>query len=584
MPGRLFLLLVALWGAGLMPARTATPANPHAANAPTSTSAPNATNATNAPSATNATGTRWETDHSSQGAAERQGRDDTAERPESTSLRGASSAQHLWIVLPPRLDGSPGAEGKTSGGRQRGAGGWRLLHLHPSMSAGFRVAATLPTPPSALAAFGDRLWLVFPASPEHPGAGEVWTVKAVYNEVIEGWFSEPLDRLELRPGLPATGRLEAFAADAAGPLALLRTPDGGRALLRLRSDGWQVDEAPPPPPRGIAPVSLDVAGATRMTALGPEGATLVLVEGVPVESAPVERQGAQQVWTRPPREAWVTMEGTLPGQAMSLTSSAGLAVAGVLVGSDLELFALRGREPLRLGAVPLPEGAWCLLGVDAGLRLFSLSAEGGAMRLQAIDPRGPITPVDLPLSSRFDDRARWIHIPVLGFMAMGASMLLLLAFSERLGQVVPLGGAGVPAELPPRALATLIDYLPAAVVVGLVMSGPALDLLTLPIWTTPVERAAAPIAALLISALSAGVCEAIWGRSIGKRVTGLSVVRQDGSRAGAWRCLLRSLLKFLVLCMPLLGVFHLLNPQKRGLPDLLSATTVVREAPTAEAP
>jgi len=480
-------------------------------------------------------------------------------------LRGASSSQHLWIVLPP----PEGSAVEGSGFGQRRPGGWRLLHLHPSMSAGFRIAATLPAPPVALAAFNNRLWLAFPTSADEPGAAEVWTVRVVYNETVGIWFNDPVDRLELLPGLPAASQLEGFSADAAGPLALLREPEGKREILRLRGQQWQVDDEPPPQPNRAAAGATGEVVAARLITVGHEGATLVLVEG----------DGPQHVWVKRPRETWTKMAGSLPGEAAGLTSSAGLAIAVVDIGQRLELFALRGAEPLTLGSMPRPDGAWCLLGVDAGLRLFSLDQASGALRLQAIDPRGPIEPVDLPLSTRLDDRARWMHVPILGFMALGASMLLLLIFSERIGAVVTLPGQRTPAALPPRALATLIDYVPAALAVWIITAGAPLDLLTLPIWTTPLERAAAPLAALALSVLVAGVCEAIWGRSLGKRLTGVSVVGAEGGHAAAWRCLWRSLLKFLVLCMPLLGVFHLLNPQMRGLPELLSGLTVVREAP-----
>ena len=91
--------------------------------------------------------------------------------------------------------------------------------------------------------------------------------------------------------------------------------------------------------------------------------------------------------------------------------------------------------------------------------------------------------------------------------------------------------------------------------------------------------------ALALTCLHSGLAEGIAGASLGKWVMGASVRRVDGSRAGAIRCLARSVLKFLVLAMPVVGVFCLMNVNHRGLPELGTGTIVVRtmrRAPATE--
>lgn len=504
-------------------------------------------------------------------------------RGESATLMGASGGEHMWVVLPPsdHADTARGSGSRPRAGGQSGrstrSSEWRLVHLHPSMVAGFRIAATLRTPPSAVAAAEDRLWMVFPADPARDSPGEVWSVRAVHNPALDAWFSEPADRFEIRAALPGPGRLAAFTASSLGPVALIQRPDGARTLVRLRGDGWIADEEAPPAPAweagdGAAP------GSAKLLALGPSGTTLVLADG----PAP------QRVWTKQGRGPWLPMDAPLPGEAIGLLDAGGLLIAAVIdrgeVGggrepsraSVLELYALRGERPLPLGQIDVPQAPWCLLGVGSGLRLLSQEGQRGALRLQAFDPRDDLTPVELQLAGHGDERARWMHVPILGFLALGSALLLLLAFTERLGAVVALAEGQRPAELSQRALGVMIDYLPAALIVWLVAGQRPLDLLTIPIWTTPLERAAGPLSAVLLSVLVAGVCEAFSGRSLGKLVVGSQVVAVPGAKLSALRCLLRALLKFLVLAMPLLGVFYLLNPQRRGLPDLLSGAVVVR--------
>lgn len=75
------------------------------------------------------------------------------------------------------------------------------------------------------------------------------------------------------------------------------------------------------------------------------------------------------------------------------------------------------------------------------------------------------------------------------------------------------------------------------------------------------------------------VCEGVWGRTLGKRLCSLRVVRKDGGRIGIGAALVRTLLR-LVDALPafyLVGALLLwLTPLDQRLGDLLAGTVVVR--------
>lgn len=75
------------------------------------------------------------------------------------------------------------------------------------------------------------------------------------------------------------------------------------------------------------------------------------------------------------------------------------------------------------------------------------------------------------------------------------------------------------------------------------------------------------------------LCEGIWGRTLGKRLCDLRVVRTDGGHAGLWRALVRTILR----TVDLLPAFYLLGAlviwltrRDQRLGDLAAGTVVVR--------
>lgn len=557
-----------------------------------------------------------------------------------TLLVGASSGEHLWIVAPPKIVPPAGAPGI-----------WRVLHHHPALPAGIRLSHDLEVQPEAMAAWDDRLWIVFP--PSAPGGPrEVWTVRAVRNPALETYFTEPAGRMSLLPGLPRAEALEGFTANADGPLAMVR--DGGvRRLLRPAREGWTDASELPQSLREVAPTIREASSgaSTTRTALvgaGSDGRTLVFA---------VQSNGTLATWRRPPAsaaaapspspdsrgrevapdasgsqgspvspdatdspaspeqgEAWRRSEHvpTRPGAILvGLGRDGDLPLAVFADASRVLLEYLRPQASVALAEFALPTVApdsdpdsepdstpgsapgsaadsppsiaWTVLSLRDGPRLVEYDAERGP-RIRRIDPQRGLLEEDLVIGALADSRARWMHLPVLGMIAGAALLGLLLFRADAIATAVAAPSGMVHAELGPRAIAAIIDYAPAALAVWIVMRGDPLDLVLLPIWSAPLERAIAPIAAILISVLCAAISEGLFGASFGKRLLGLRVVRVDGRRPSLLLALARGLLRFAVLTMPLLGVIHLLNPSHRGLPELLTGTAVVTRPPSDAAP
>jgi uncharacterized RDD family membrane protein YckC len=74
-------------------------------------------------------------------------------------------------------------------------------------------------------------------------------------------------------------------------------------------------------------------------------------------------------------------------------------------------------------------------------------------------------------------------------------------------------------------------------------------------------------------------CEAVWGRTLGKRLCDLRVVRRDGARLGAGGAFVRNLLRivdWLPLFYALGAVLIWATPRSQRLGDLVARSAVVR--------
>ncbi len=133
-----------------------------------------------------------------------------------------------------------------------------------------------------------------------------------------------------------------------------------------------------------------------------------------------------------------------------------------------------------------------------------------------------------------------------------------------------------------RCLAILIDFvvvaavtLLASLIVYLVLlgggafaevgKGPS----SWPLW----------VAALLGAFIYFWMCEAVWGRTLGKRLCDLRVVRRDGARLGTGGAFVRNLLRivdWLPFCYLLGAALVWATPGSRRIGDMAARSAVVR--------
>lgn len=122
-------------------------------------------------------------------------------------------------------------------------------------------------------------------------------------------------------------------------------------------------------------------------------------------------------------------------------------------------------------------------------------------------------------------------------------------------------------------LAALL-FLPS-VLTGSLTGGTAADSAS----TAPETGAAALIGVLAMLAYFP-ITEGLWGRSLGKLLSGTVVVTKTGAMPGVWRALLRTLLRLIEVNPFLLGgipaaIFVAATSERRRLGDLLAGTYVV---------
>ncbi len=210
-------------------------------------------------------------------------------------------------------------------------------------------------------------------------------------------------------------------------------------------------------------------------------------------------------------------------------------------------------------------------------------ADAGAFT--AIDLTGRVLTRDHPLTLR-SNRANPLAPGRTVMMAvLMVSTLVMLVFWRRdpAGQLFKLPEDAVPAALDRRAIAGAIDLSVGLAVVYAWFEMTPSELFAR--W--PGRGDEMDWAGMVPGAWCIGVTvghtlvgETIFGRSLGKALTGLWVVDAAGRPARGWRPALRCLLKTLDLVAYLLLVLVVVSPLRQRLGDLVAGTAVVMRKPS----
>jgi uncharacterized RDD family membrane protein YckC len=479
------------------------------------------------------------------------------DRGRTRMLPGAASGREVWVALPDRE--SPG---RTS-----------LMHLSSDRDPPtIRVAAAVPGEIESVAAWGSEAWMVLRPRAGDPSRREVVTLESARNPASGLDYSWPREGPMLLPSLPGSGSLLAFAADSGGAWALLEQPRGAghgmppaaaaRSLLRLPRGGrWKAVEIPGELGEPFAFAAVGTP-AEELLLLFTDPADPASTRAIPLDSP---SDGAAK-WRR-----W-------PVAPASIVAAIGVDGETLLaIGSErgrVELLYPRRQASLRLAELPAAAGPFLLAGTSHGPWLLEWSEQGPQAR--RIDPiSGEISPPQFALPPRIGFGA-WLHLPLLGMLAVAAAIALVLFRPLQDADRWPLPPTWQPLPPLPRAFALAVDLLPGTLAaMAWFKVGPA-DLAMLPAWSLDAERALPSAAAIGASILWCTAWEAFGGATPGKRLVGARVRAADGGPPTLRATLLRNLFKGMVLYAPVLAAFTLLDPHGRGIGEVVSRTAVAR--------
>jgi len=482
----------------------------------------------------------------------------------------AAAGDHFWIAM--RVPGRGERE--------------RLIHHHPSIvGPPLRDVAELSSSVRAVAAWDDRVWLLL-APGADPTLHEIVTVRAVPNPISGSFDSDPPGRLSLLPSLripsPAIpGVLLGFAAGADGPIAFVHD----RSTLRIVAQAgttWSVRES----------VALPEGAPLSVTAVGSDGRGTALLTQTPGGELALATRRAGEPWRIWPvadadDDSGHDADHADPASSLVRWDDAALVIR--TTPSDVSLLRPTAIASIVVGRFDRPSAAWAVGGLRSGIVVVATNRDATTVRsavsVRRLDPRSRSLGDDLIASAGSDGRARFGHIPILGAIWILVAMTVLLFRGDRLLRRAVLPDELVAADPARRLAALAIDFIPGALVARLVAKvaaggsgdgGAWIDLLILPIWTVPWSLAMPSLVALAVTAAHSALTEAALGTSLGKWLFGLRVVRIDDGRSmrGA-PALLRGVVRLVVLAMPLLAIFHVVNPQFRGLPEHAASAAVV---------
>ena len=514
-------------------------------------------------------------------------------------LLAASGGRHVFLIRP--------------GGTV--AAGFELMHLDAEVGPGVAQTVTrLPRQPEAIAADGDRCWVVLPPFDAVRPQREVVSFRVVLNPATKLWFAEPVGRFDVLPVLPQDPVLAGITATEDEPFAVtLPSQKSARGISRDRKSipGAEASVASPPSERA-EPDSEDLVEGlgTGFLIAPPERwrwTNVAMPRGFENAVAAVVGKGGESGRTR----AFVAW--TSDGSEWSLSSLSGVdwstsvlpldagvrpigiveSEGGVLLVSQtidseagvsldyIRLLADQAPTMLRLARIPADRLAIPPAVVGTSMGPWLLDVDEEEIRILPVDPLSgalgaSVRPVDE--TGEFS----LLHYPLTGIVMVSSliAALLLRPLIERAPKE-PVAGLR-PLPIPRRLAALCIDFIPGAMITVLVFEidpGQFVESFR----TGDPETALPAVVAVFVTATIAGVAEVFFARSIGKALVGGQVTALDGSSASMVQRGLRATLKLVVLLLPPLGFLVFIDPVGRGMSELLSRTCVAAR-PASEAP
>jgi uncharacterized RDD family membrane protein YckC len=447
--------------------------------------------------------------------------------------------------------------------------------------------------------------MAFPAV-DRPGTRAVRTRRAVFHAGANRWLYLPGDRFQIEAGLPGDSDLSGLVYRDGIQYALLT----GRSAVRRdaaaeseqveRAEAEEVIVRPTVGPatrllrlEGRAWVEVALPTGLELTASGmrlvslPDGVAILAPDATDASSSVLHRLSVDGDWA----------EQRLPislDRLHDVTTSEGQIVATLYSGEDGEPMSESGGAdaPPSLDVVLVrPQHALTLASVAVSPSDTVLLASGAdAILITHRDDGLPVIRVIEMSTGRERELGELREPPILTPDNLRplelVAVLLLLAIATIMSKpdpsnaaVAALAGSLKPADLPVRLLAFAIDLAPVVFILSLVTSTGIMEVIgSLPMLTVLSVRAEQLPMALMMTALAVfhgGVCEAIWGRSLGKMVVGCRIVNLQGGRPSLWQFVVRALLKWVVCLFPIVLLVAVFSPTRQHLGDLAARVVVV---------
>jgi uncharacterized RDD family membrane protein YckC len=473
----------------------------------------------------------------------------------AAEIVAAADGHHLWFVQPAAKQGQ----------------GFELCH-HSTTLDGPYIATLSPLPgkPEAMAASGDRLWLVFPprdGSLQSPR--EVFTLQAQFNPAFDAFYAVPAGRLDMVQSLPGEGRLASFIATADGPMALLlpspRAPISVKPsndyprVLRLSNNQW-IDLA--------LPADIDPTHSMLLTCTGAAGRVVVLLAAT--DGRQIHRYDMLDTGH------WSASTLALDLRRVLAATRAHWQVVAAIdarAEGEIKIDYLRSDRFLPLSRLPRPAGSFALLGLNDSAAILENIGER-SFTLRTIDPvTGTVAQPQRLIEQPVTATRMWQVGLIVA--TVGTGILLLFMVKPLIAPDSPLPRGVVLLPATRRLFALLIDLAPGALAAIVLLQCSPAELVRAPVLTFDFDHFGANLLMVLVTAAHSAVSEAWWSTTLGKHLVGGKIESLSQLPPPVWRVIVRNLVKMVVLVAPPLGLVVVLNPHMQGLQDIAGRTIVV---------
>ncbi|RMH14330.1 MAG: hypothetical protein D6695_01545 [Planctomycetota bacterium] len=463
---------------------------------------------------------------------------------------------HAWVVIDDHAD-------------RVGAGKSVLVHVpprtgdHPAPAGYVQFARTFEESPVAVAAWERTVYVVF----EQGGDDGATRLRIRSVEAFDRGFSWdylPIDRLEAQPTLVTLGTTQAVAARDGVVLVILSQAAGFSAAV-LNKDAWtNLDLPDTSPGRWFAWATRESIVAAHLT-----GARL-------------------RLWS-------LSLSNSDDPTWIGLDELAGVADDAEVFTCGSIVAALSSDESRRVVSVLLPDsppvdvatldrsaGRWFVPVYVDGPRLLALrwsadESAGGYPRLESTEVslssgtilyQGPAPRSEILSAGEFRMLAMML-------VALFIGVLVIVLKGDLDQDAVPLPRNTALAGPMRRFIASMIDLVIAAHVTGLLYDARASEILTLEVLLHPGGAWTALPALFIFGGVIGTFSEWLTGRTIGKFLTGMRVIRVRGvvgGRVGFVGCLVRNAIKWL---MPPVAALAAVDENSRHRGDQIAGAAVI---------